>query len=189
MNRACERVLRATLGLYAVALVTSCASKVHHGETTSPEAWSERVSDGAWSVETSAVAGAGTVTGIAKFHGPAGHTRHMGMCLVQRYTSPGAGAVACATPEDCASIAASLPPEGHLYCVRSELDGAGSCHFKPGASETYCAGTPAREQSAVAPGIYRIEVNAAAGSEWRALACFEGCAARPPVASPAVIVR
>ena len=144
--------------------------------------------DGEWSVSAAAIAGAGKVTGMATFEGPAGQTRRMGMCLVQRYTSP-EGAVACSTLADCDPVSAALPPGSHLYCVRSKFDGSSYCHFRPDRPEAYCAGSPALELSPVAPGTYRVEVAAPAGSEWHAMACFEGCAALPPVASPAVTVR
>ena len=144
--------------------------------------------DGEWSVSVSAVAAAGKVAGVATFVGPAGKTRRMGMCLVQHYLSA-TGGVACHTPDDCQAISASLPPGAHLYCLGSALDGPSHCHFRPGTPQTYCAGSPAQGLSPIAPGTYRVEAAAVAGSEWRAMACFEGCAALPPAASPAVTVR
>jgi len=185
-GRTCEFVLRVALSICAIELITSCAPGVRGVAPSHAAPASERMRDGEWSVVVSAVAGPGTVSGIATFDGPADETRRMGVCLVQRYTRPD-GSVACNAPADCEAISAFLPAGAHLYCVGSTPEGA--CHFRPGTPRTYCAGTPALALSAVGPGTYRVEAAADAGSEWRAIACFEGCVALPPAASPAVTVR
>jgi hypothetical protein len=184
LGSTCESAIRIALSICVIELITSCALDVREVAPTQAAAPSERMRDGEWSVVVSAVPGAGTVTGIARFDGPSRQTRRMGICLVQRYPAPDGGS-ACTAPADCDS--ASLPAGAHSYCLGSSPEGA--CHFRPGGPQTYCAGSPALGLSAIAPGTYEVEVAAPAGSEWRAVACFEGCVALPPVASPAVTVR
>lgn len=186
LGSTCESALRIALSICVLELITSCALDVREVAPTHAAALSERMRDGEWSVVVSVLPGAGTVTGIATFDGPSGQTRRMGICLVQRYTSPDGG-IACNAPADCDSISTSLPAGARPYCLDASPQSA--CHFRPGGPQTYCAGSPALGLSAIAPGTYQVEVAAPAGSEWRAVACFEGCVALPPVVSPTVTVR
>lgn len=143
---------------------------------------------GTWTAELSATAGKGTVSALVSFTGPAEKTRKMGLCLVQRYSSPMDG-VPCSTRDDCDSAPAALSAGGARYCVAPRHSATRICHFRPGAAETYCAGSPAVGFTAIAPGAHRLDITAPAGTRWLALVCFEGCAEIPPLASPTLTVR
>ena len=144
--------------------------------------------DGVWTATASASAGEGVVRGVVTFTGPAGKARRMGMCLVQRYGSDQEG-VACMTDKHCSSAPAVLPSGEFRYCVAPDASSAKYCHYRPGPPARYCVGAPALGGARIAPGSYRIEVPAPRGSQWLALACFEGCEVAPPSISGPAMVR
>ena len=144
--------------------------------------------DGIWTAEVSAVAGNGTVSGVVRFTGPAGKTRQMGMCLIQRHGSD-ADVTVCETVDDCGAAPKALPAGGSRYCIAAEPGGEKYCHYRPGEAKDYCAASPALDRERVAPGTYRIDSAAAAGTQWLASACFNACEALPPAHSQSVTVR
>lgn len=144
--------------------------------------------DGIWTAKASAIGGDKTISGLVKFTGPAGKTRQMGMCLVQRHGSE-ADAVACDTVDDCGSAPAELPAGGSRYCLAPTGTGQKFCHYRPGQSEDYCAASPALDLAPVAPGFYRVDAAAAPGTQWHAIACFNICVAIPRTMSEPATVR
>jgi hypothetical protein len=144
--------------------------------------------DGIWTALTSAAGGKGSVSGRVAFTGPAGKTRGMGMCLLQQYRSP-EGQVACNTADDCDAAPAVVPAGGHRYCLAPNNNGPRTCHVRPGDRETYCIGSPALGLARIEPGTYSLDVAAPAGTQWVAIACFEGCAETAPSISATATVR
>ena len=144
--------------------------------------------DGIWTAKSLAIAGNGTVRGLVTFTGPAGKTRQMGMCLVQRY-EPNKEAIGCSDVNDCNSAPRLLPAGGSRYCVATGGMGQKYCYYRPGPRESYCAASPAMDLTRVAPGTYRIDSAAAPETHWLALTCFNMCAAIPPAISEQATVR
>ena len=144
--------------------------------------------DGIWVARASTLAKNRSVRGLITFTGPAGNTRQMGMCLVQRFGS-GSGSVACETEDDCESAPRLLPPGGSRYCLAPNGDSGRSCYFLPGERSRYCAGSPALDHAKIAPGSYSVDAAAAPGTQWLSIACFNACAHLPPAISEPVTVQ
>lgn len=138
--------------------------------------------DGEWRVTVFAAGRKNAVDGFVAFAGPAGKTRQMGMCIVQRYED-GPQGVSCGSVDDCGAAPAELPDGGSRYCVAPGGRGESFCHFRPGDRETYCAGSPALEFAAIPPGSYSVSSAARPGTRWLAIACFEGCENTPRIVS------
>jgi hypothetical protein len=129
------------------------------------------------------------LVGGAKFTGPAGKTRRMGVCLLT-FNANGYGALTpCNDVAQCSSAPTLLPPGGYRYCVTDSGTSTGQkyCAYRPGTQRDYCAGTPANGGQPIPPDTLRLTapeppVN---GSRWISYACFEGCTVTDPSSSSA----
>jgi hypothetical protein len=68
------------------------------------------------------------------------------------------------------------------------MGGTKHCYIRPGACEDYCVGSPALDFAKTAAGNYGLDIPAAAGTQWRSLACFNICVDIPPsIGNPATV--
>jgi hypothetical protein len=141
--------------------------------------------DGVWtaSAQRPTIIASYVVEGSAVFAGPAGKTRRMGVCLLNRASGdPGSAWKACTTVADCASYPAVLPPGGFRYCSGENGGATKKCYYRSGPPAAYCAGTPANGGVEVAPGTYTTPQISSVGFVI-SYACFEGCLTTDPSSS------